>query len=122
MRERQIGEAVINHAQGDMSLDPSMSHDRKPELKAASPKSRAPSTSSVLWAAWRQGLKDLQTAVLGGLGGTHEELGTIANPVQQEVYQDRHNQNQQHEINNYDQAIEMVASRQTPDTDRTRTR
>jgi hypothetical protein len=51
-----------------------------------------PSTSSVLWAEWRRGLKDLQNIVLNpwqGHTATHEEPGTIANPTHLEVYQDR---------------------------------
>lgn len=45
----------------------------------------AASTSSVLSAEWRRGLKDLQNAVLNlfnGVTQTHEEPGTIANPTQ----------------------------------------
>jgi len=48
----------------------------------------AASTSSVLSAEWRRGLKDLQNAVLNpwnGVTQTHEELGTIANPTQFQV-------------------------------------
>jgi len=47
-----------------------------------------PTTSSVLWAEWRRGLKDLQNAVLNPFNGqvaTHEETGTIASPTQAEV-------------------------------------
>ncbi|HVX12077.1 MAG TPA: hypothetical protein VHC22_12925 [Pirellulales bacterium] len=50
-----------------------------------------PSTSSVLWAEWRRGLKDLQNAVLNpwaGHAATHEEPGTIGNPTQAMVTQD----------------------------------
>ena len=49
------------------------------------------STSSVFWAEWRRGLKDVQNAVLNpwnGVTQTHEESGTIANPTQQLVTQD----------------------------------
>jgi hypothetical protein len=52
-----------------------------------------PSTSSVLWAEWRRGLKDLQNIVLNpwqGYAATHEEPGTIANPTNIEVYRNRH--------------------------------
>ena len=45
-----------------------------------------PTTSSVLWAEWRRGLKDLQNAVLNPFNGqvaTHEEPGTIAAPTRQ---------------------------------------
>ena len=48
----------------------------------------AASTSSVLSAEWRRGLKDLQNAVLNPFNGvtqTHEEIGTIANPTQMMV-------------------------------------
>ena len=44
-----------------------------------------PEQYSVLWAEWRRRLKNLQNAVLGPWGGTHEELGTIANPTPQIV-------------------------------------
>jgi hypothetical protein len=53
-----------------------------------SKESTAPSTSSVLWAEWRRGLKDLQNAVLNPWNGqvaTHEESGTIANQTPAEV-------------------------------------
>ncbi len=51
----------------------------------------AASTSSVLSAEFRRGLKDLQNAVLNPFNGvtqTHEEPGTIANPTQQMVTED----------------------------------
>jgi hypothetical protein len=51
----------------------------------------AASTSSVLWAEWRRGLKDLQNAVLNpwnGVTQTHEESGSIGNPTQQIVTED----------------------------------
>jgi hypothetical protein len=51
----------------------------------------AASTSSVLWAEWRRGLKDLQNAVLNpwnGVTQVHEESGTIGNPTQQIVTED----------------------------------
>ncbi len=47
--------------------------------------SARPSTSSVLWAEWRRGLKDLQNAILDpsyGIVQTHEEAGSIGNPTQ----------------------------------------
>ena len=53
--------------------------------------SSRPSTSSVLWAEWRRGLKDLQNAVLNpwnGVTPTHEEPGTIATPTQAQVTQE----------------------------------
>jgi hypothetical protein len=52
-----------------------------------------PSTSSLVWAEWRRGLKDLQNIVLNpwqGYAATHEEPGTIANPTNIEVYKQRH--------------------------------
>lgn len=51
----------------------------------------AGSSSSLLWAEWRRGLKDLQNAVLNPWNGavpTHEEPGTIANPTPQLVTDD----------------------------------
>ena len=54
-----------------------------------------PSTSSVLWAEWRRGLKDLQNFVLNpwqNYAATHEEPGTIANPTNYEVYRQRHDE------------------------------
>jgi hypothetical protein len=53
--------------------------------------STRPSTSSVLWAEWRRGLKDLQNAALNpwnGVTATHEEPGTIATPTQAMVTQE----------------------------------
>lgn len=50
-----------------------------------------PTTSSVLWAEWRRGLKDLQNAVLNpwnGVVATHEESGSVGNPTPQIVTQD----------------------------------
>lgn len=47
-----------------------------------------PKGSSVLWAEWRRGLKDLQTFVANAWNGIvpgHEEPGSIANPTQQMV-------------------------------------
>jgi hypothetical protein len=86
-RESESQQRVTRHAQADMAHMPTASHDPvEPEKQ-----STAPSTSSVLWAAWRQGLKDLQHAVLGNWAGTHEEPGSIANPTQLEVYQEKHN-------------------------------
>jgi hypothetical protein len=45
-------------------------------------------SSSVLWAEWRRGLKDLQNAVVNpwnGVTQTHEEPGTIANLTSQQI-------------------------------------
>ncbi|MCA9076966.1 MAG: hypothetical protein KDA93_18210 [Planctomycetaceae bacterium] len=58
------------------------------EREAASTR---PSTASVLWAAWRQGLKDVQNAVLDPWNGVHQghqEPGSIGNPTQAMVTQD----------------------------------
>ncbi|WP_435018397.1 hypothetical protein TA3x_000370 [Tundrisphaera sp. TA3] len=48
-----------------------------------------PKQYAVLGAEFRRGLKDLQSVVLGEIGGTHDEPGTIANPTQIEVYQEK---------------------------------
>jgi hypothetical protein len=53
--------------------------------------STRPSSSSLLWGIWRQGLKDAQNAVLNpwnGVTATHEEPGTIATPTQAMVTQE----------------------------------
>ena len=53
--------------------------------------STRPSTSGVLWAEWRRGLKDLQNAVLNpwnGVTAKNEEPGTIASPTQAMVTQE----------------------------------
>lgn len=76
---------VVQHAQGDMAKDPLMWVD------PPDPPSTAPSTSSLMWGLWREGLKDLQNAVFDPWGGqvaTHEEPGTIAHPTQAMVTQD----------------------------------
>jgi hypothetical protein len=56
--------------------------------------SQRPNSAAALWAAWRQGLKDLQNVVLNpfppGHVAQHEEIGSIANPTQREVYQEGH--------------------------------
>ncbi len=71
----------------------------------------AASTSSVLSAEWRRGLKDLQNAVLNpwnGITQTHEELGTIANPTQFQVTSEtRGHESFESVLNNY-------AARNTP--------
>jgi hypothetical protein len=72
--------------------------DAQPAAQAAAtqryPQSQGPpSTSSVLWAEWRRGLKDLQNIVLNpwqGYAATHEEPGTIGNLTNIEVYRNRH--------------------------------
>jgi hypothetical protein len=49
------------------------------------------SSSSLFYAEWRRGLKDLQNAVLNpwnGVTQTHEEAGSIGNPTQQLVTAD----------------------------------
>ncbi|MCA9092031.1 MAG: hypothetical protein KDA68_00980 [Planctomycetaceae bacterium] len=53
--------------------------------KEPEPVNTRPSTSGLLWAEWRRGLKDLQNAVLNpwnGVTQSHEEPGTIATPTQ----------------------------------------
>lgn len=48
----------------------------------------AGSTSSLLWAQWRQGLRDLQQVVLDpfpGFAATHDEMGAIGCPTPQMV-------------------------------------
>lgn len=57
--------------------------------------------SSVLWAEWRRGLKDLQNAALNpwnGITQTHEESGSIANPTQQIVTEDMRGEAQPHKM------------------------
>ncbi len=75
----------------------------------------APSTSSVLWAEWRRGLKDLQNAVLDPWNGTtqrHEEPGTIANPtsaiVTRQIESDK----------TYEGLLSRHAERQAPEPER----
>jgi hypothetical protein len=56
-----------------------------------SEESERPSTSSLFYGVWREGLKDLQNVALDpwhGQAATHEEPGTIANPTQAMVTQD----------------------------------
>lgn len=51
----------------------------------------APSSSSLFYAMWRQGLKDVQDVVLDpwhGAAATHSELGTIGNQPPQLITQD----------------------------------
>lgn len=70
--------------------------------------SSRPSTSSVLWAEWRRGLKDLQNAVLNpwnGVTQTHEEAGTIATPTQAMVTQDVGT------VRNFDSVLDGYAAR-----------
>ena len=67
----------------------------------------AASTSSVLEAEFRRGLKDVQNAVLNpwnGVVATHEEAGTIANPTQQIVTQEIQG-------NSYQSMLESYAAR-----------
>lgn len=52
-----------------------------------------PSGSSVLYAEWRRGLKDLQNVAINPWNGnvaTHEEPGTIGNPTAQIVSDEIH--------------------------------
>ncbi|HVX64757.1 MAG TPA: hypothetical protein VHC19_29330 [Pirellulales bacterium] len=86
MGRDELFNAVVQHAQADMAEDRSMWHDA-PQADA----SETPSTSSLMWGLWREGLKDMQNAVLdpwNGQTATHEEPGTIANPTQAMVTQD----------------------------------
>jgi hypothetical protein len=95
MANKDTQKAVIRHAQADMADLPSgVSATPAGPAKEAAKTSAAPSTSSVLWAEWRRGLKDLQNAVLNAFpdhAAQHEEPGSIANPTQLEVYQEKHN-------------------------------
>lgn len=73
-----------------------------------------PSTSSVLWAEWRRGLKDLQNAVLNpwnGVTQTHEESGSIGNPTPQLITQDIRGESVQQEDQNYQSMLESYAAR-----------
>ena len=82
-------DAVIRHAQADLANVPGAT-GKFIEIEGG--RNTAPSTSSVLWGAWREGLKDLQNAVINPdntFVATHEEIGTIANPTQIEVTKDR---------------------------------
>jgi hypothetical protein len=71
----------------------------------------AGSTSSLLWAEWRRGLKDLQNAVLNPFNGhtaTHEEAGSIAHPTQAMVTRDIQGQD------DFKGMLNEYASRSTP--------
>ncbi len=71
----------------------------------------AASTSSVLSAEWRRGLKDLQNAVLNPFNGvtqTHEEPGTIGNPTQQMVTEDIRGER------SFDSVLDEYATRNSP--------
>lgn len=86
MGRDELFDAVVQHAQADMAADRSMWHD-PPEAVGH----ETPSTSSLMYALWREGLKDAQNAVLdpwNGQTATHEEPGTIGNPTQAMVTQD----------------------------------
>lgn len=89
MLDRDIKDAVERHREADL-------HDAAAASRAAGEPALAAGLASVLWdslwdpkqysalgAEWRRGLKDLQTVVLGPWGGSHNELGTIANPTPQ---------------------------------------
>lgn len=87
-----------------------MSHERDPP-------STRPSTSSVLWAEWRRGLKDLQNAALdpwNGVTQTHEEPGTIGSPTQAMVTQEIGT------VHSYQQMLEEYASRSPPEQEEER--
>ncbi|WP_337177537.1 hypothetical protein [Paludisphaera sp.] len=94
----KIIQNVVNHARTDMP-DVAVAAYRSDRVDAPEPAEREssgpspPSTSSVLWAAWRQGLKDLQDRVLNpwhGQSNQRDEPGSIANPTQQDVNQNQH--------------------------------
>ena len=80
--------------------------------------SQRPTTSSLFWAEWRRGLKDLQNAVLNPWNGhvaTHEETGTIASPTQAEVTAEKGT------VYGFQQMLDNYASRgvgRGPDKDR----
>lgn len=67
--------------------------------KKEEPPSTRPASSAVLWAAWRAGLKDLQRAVLTPFPGQSmesvSEPGSIANPTNYEVHQEKHPKKQE---------------------------
>lgn len=86
MGRDELFDSVVQHAQADMAADRSMWQDA-PEAVS----SDTPSTSSLMYGIWREGLKDAQNVVLNPWNGqvaTHEEPGTIANPTQAMVTQD----------------------------------
>jgi hypothetical protein len=71
-------------------------------------------SSSLMWAEWRRGLKDLQSAVLNpwnGVTQTHEEPGTIANPTPQLVTEDINGER------SYDAMRDQYAARAAPQRD-----
>ena len=106
-------QAVIRHAQDDMANLPperAQAEAKQPEKS----KHGAPSTASVLCAEWRRGLKDLQNFVLNPWQGhvaQHEDPGTIANPTNLEVYQDRHEEPAGNDNRNYEQTLADSAQR-----------
>ena len=107
-------QAVIRHAQDDMAnLPPERAQvpEQQPEKASGI---GPPSTASVLWAEWRRGLKDLQNFVLNpwqGQVAQHEEPGTIANPTNVEVYQDRRAQAADNDSHSYEQTLAESAQR-----------
>ena len=110
-QSEKIIQDVVNHARNDMP-DVAVAAYQSDRVETAEPaerepsRSTAPSTSSVLWAAWRQGLKDLQDRVLNpwhGQSTQRDEPGSIANPTQLEVYQEKHHESpsQDYDPSNY---------------------
>ncbi len=124
-KDREIQNAVTRHAQADMARIPTASHD---PVSSPEPEARptAPSTSSVLWAAWRAGLKDLQNAVLHafppGHVAQHEEPGSIANPTALEVYQEKHTETTAPEVFDRETSYteQLYLARNRGDNDRQR--
>ncbi len=104
-------DAVIRHARSDLENVPGSS-GKYVEIEGG-PRT-APKTTSVLWAAWRQGLKDLQNAVLNPdnhFSATHEEIGTIANPTQIEVSNERAATQSQIEVSKERESAQQVLDR-----------
>lgn len=89
MLDQERRDAVTRHREADMPDAPASSRAAKGPTLAGELASLLwdglwdPKQYAVLGAEWRRGLKDLQTAVLGPWGGSHEELGTIGNPTPQ---------------------------------------
>ena len=121
-KDKDIQEAVRRHAEGDMANMPAAPPGRQTEQ---SPGSGSPTTESVLWAEWRRGLKDLQNAVLHafpqGHVAQHEEPGTIANPTQLEVYQEKHQETSAETFGretSYTEQLNQAQSRRHDDRER----
>lgn len=74
----------------------------------------APSTSSLLWGLWRQGLKDIQSAVLEPWSGFHQhsEPCTIGHPTQAIVTQEIEGKR------TYEELLSRHAERKAPEPER----